>query len=163
MVLLIRKPAAISAAILVPTLAVWTAIAILCRSPSCRHHSCGSFRYGAEAFSLSAVGRSCLRGLRNRFRPSSTEHLADLLELYDVVQDPGFLAQPAPMSPSAPASLSSLLSRDWRSAFRDLVEGVNVTSEGVVEGRGLIANRDFSAGEVVAFYPYVQYCTVFLQ
>lgn len=77
--------------------------------------------------------------LLNLFRPSSTEHLADLLELYDLVQDPSFL------------------SKQRKLAFQSLLADVEVSSDGVVEGQGLIAKRDFSAGEVVAFYPYVHF------
>ena len=79
--------------------------------------------------------------LLNLLRPSSTKHLADLLELYDVVQDPSFLAS----------------SEEWRSSFSSILTDVEVTSQGVVEGLGLIARRDFSAGEVVALYPYVAF------
>ena len=79
--------------------------------------------------------------LLNLLRPSSTKHLADLLELYDVVQDPSFLASSA----------------EWRSSFSSIIDDVEVTSQGVVEGLGLIARRDFSAGEVVALYPYVAF------
>ena len=84
--------------------------------------------------------------------PSSTKHLADLLELYDVVQDPEFLATTS----SSSSSLLSSEAENWRcSSFRRIIADVEVTSRGVVEGKGLIARRDFSAGEVVALYPYV--------
>jgi len=78
-------------------------------------------------------------GIANRLRPSSTDHLADLLELYDIIQDP------------------AASSESWRSAFRDMIESVSVTSEGVVEGKGLVAKRDFEVGEAVALYPYVDW------
>jgi hypothetical protein len=87
--------------------------------------------------SLSLFGR-----LANLVRPSSTQHLADLLEMYDKVQSPEFLKT----------------STEWKSTFRNIMESVEVTTEGVVEGRGLIATRDFAAGEVVALYPYVYRC-----
>mmetsp|Transcript_19195 Transcript_19195/g.29247 ORF Transcript_19195/g.29247 Transcript_19195/m.29247 type:complete len:414 (+) Transcript_19195:140-1381(+) len=74
-------------------------------------------------------------GIANRLRPSSTDHLADLLELYDIIQDP------------------AASSESWRSAFGDMIESVSVTSEGVVEGKGLVAKRDFEVGEAVALYP----------
>lgn len=107
-----------------------------------------------ESFSWSAAAspRGGLRRLRNLLRPSSTDHLADLLELYDIVQDPNFKLPPKKQQPSESSSQSSSLC-EWSSAFRDITEGVEITSEGVVEGKGLIASRDFSAGEVVALYP----------
>lgn len=87
--------------------------------------------------SLSLVGRASPRRLLDLLRPSSTKHLADLFELYDVAQDPAFLAS----------------SEEWASTYRSIMDGVEVTSQGVVEGKGLVARRDFSAGEVVALYP----------
>ena len=96
----------------------------------------------AESFSFRRIAtnwNSVRLGLANRFRPSSTKHISDLLEIYDILQDPTFLES----------------SKRWKSAFRDILEGVEVTSEGVVEGKGLVAKRDFSKGEIVSFYPYV--------
>ena len=80
--------------------------------------------------------------LRRIFGPSSTQHLADLLELYDILEDPTFLES----------------SEEWNTAFRGIFESVKATSEGAVEGKGLIATRDFSEGEVVSLYPYVPNC-----
>lgn len=90
----------------------------------------------AESFSFLGIV-SPFRLLGNCLKPSSTRHLSDLLELYDVVQDPDFLESSA----------------EFKSTFRKILDGVEVTSEGVVEGKGLVAKRDFSEGEVVTIYP----------
>ena len=91
--------------------------------------------HSVESFSFLATVRP--NRLLDRFKPSSTKHLSDLLERYDVIQDPSLLES----------------SEEWRSTFKSIVEDVEVTSKGVVEGKGLVAKRDFLPQEVVALYP----------
>jgi hypothetical protein len=93
--------------------------------------------YPQEAQSFSFLGIVNPFRLFDFLKPSSTRHLSDLLELYDVVQDPDFLES----------------SNEFKSTFREILDGAEVTSEGVVEGKGLVAKRDFSEGEVVTIYP----------
>lgn len=85
-----------------------------------------------------AVVTSLSLGIRRRARnllaPSSTAHLADLFEAYDIIQN----------QPSNSKALE---------IFSDVASGVSETTKGVVAGTGLIAKRRFEAGEVVALYP----------
>jgi len=99
---------------------------------------CGiALLYPQPAQSFSFLGIVSPFRLFDFLKPSSTRHLSDLLELYDVVQDPDFLES----------------SNEFKSTFREILDGTEVTSEGVVEGKGLVAKRDFSEGEVVTIYP----------
>jgi hypothetical protein len=94
-----------------------------------------------------------LRSCRQRLFPSSssstatasdTHALALLFEAYDVIQDPCFR--------SRYTSRSNTSNDAWK-IFDGMVADVEATTEGVVAGRGLVAKRDFLAGEVVALYP----------
>jgi hypothetical protein len=99
------------------------------------------------SLSMSPLGilRSCRQRLfpsssRSNSATSSTHSLALLFEAYDVIQDPLF------------RSTSTSTAEAWK-IFESIVSDVEATKEGVVAGQGLVAKRDFQAGEVVALYP----------
>ena len=66
-------------------------------------------------------------------------HTAKLLCLCDLIQQPGFVD----VISNCP---------EW-SQLRDVAGATQVTTEAVVHGRGLVANRPLEKGEVVALYP----------